>query len=149
MTKLIETDEEVEKADKGMIPRGGTSKLQLKLRSAGKGSPRTRRYLLNRTKGGPIHGEAAGRRRGVYKANEPTALEALDSAIEKARGKGLLPKGGMMAAAQRMSIDMYKRVKLNPKIKSASKRKENMARAKREFSAVGRLRQRALSRAGR
>lgn len=69
---------------------------------------------------------------------------------EKAgRGRGLLPRGGMMAGASRMERDMNKRVKRNPKMQSARKRKVNMAFAKREFSAIGRLRRRALSRVGR
>lgn len=93
--KLVETDEEVEKArgvprlgGKGLIPKGTGAKRRL-LRGVDD--------RLHRQYGGSI--STLSRIRGrlasskdIKKSNEPTALEALDSAIEKARGLGLVEK---------------------------------------------------------
>lgn len=110
MTKLIETDEKVEKA--GMIPRGGSMKLRRRLwdkreklesgRRAGGGAEgkrigRATAYLSQRFRGGGFidRGHRPVGRRGVYKS-----LTALDTAISKARG--LIPKGGSSKLSRRM-----------------------------------------------
>lgn len=98
MTKLIETDEVVEKAGKGMI-RGGSSKSHLRfddamMRAIGRRKynradrlERASNYLFDRKKGEQL---TRGRTRtGVYKS-----LAALDGAIAKA--KGMIPRGGSL-----------------------------------------------------
>lgn len=103
MTKLIETDEEVEKA--GLRPPGGSKgasrRAFIAARLGGAASSLTRRgvgtkaleasgKLSRRVK---VAAYLESRAKRVRKStNAPTALEALDEAIEKARG--LLPKGG-------------------------------------------------------
>lgn len=120
MSALDELDEVIEKA-RGLIPRGGSSKLArriarqgAKLQSKGGEPKEGKRFsalgtLANRRKGNAFgvkggRGYVSVQRRGVYKSNDtPTALDQLDEAIEKARGRGLMPKGGSLKLYPRIS----------------------------------------------
>jgi hypothetical protein len=128
MDAIEALDEAIEKA-RGMIPRGGSSKLArriarqgAKLRDSGGDPKAAKRFsalgtLANRRKGNSIglgyepgKGYKSLRRTGVYKSNEPTALDQLDEAIEKARG---LIVGGSRANYKRAvdATDSARRVR--------------------------------------
>lgn len=136
MTKLIETDEEVEKAGKVTWRGARVSRAFRRKEAVGRGADGARdgkRYAGGI--GGQLavrdslrsKGSFAGMKNGSYsrarqlvnsrrgklrngvvrKSGEP--LEALDSAIEKARG--LLPKGGSRAMWNRMNPLLGEKVK--------------------------------------
>jgi hypothetical protein len=117
MDAIEALDEAIEKA-RGMIPRGGSSKLARRLaqqgakaRAKGGDAKEVKRFsalgtLDNRRRGKafgvggyqPGKGYGSVTRRGVYKSTDaPTALDVLDEAIEKARG---LIRGGSKRMAR-------------------------------------------------
>ncbi len=126
---LVELDEVIEKA-KGLI-RGGSKRTFRAVARRGKNaegptgsewgkrgrelSPKSRvrdaaNYLAGRFKGGYRPGSSrkfSDIRSGVYKSTAP--LEALDSAIEKARG--LIPKGG----SSKLRNALWRRAERNQK----------------------------------
>ncbi len=111
MDAIEALDEVIEKAKgKGLI-RGGSSAAAKRIRIVGDGrNGRVKQYLGTRKKFGPVAAGSKGKRfegyyearRGVYKsADEPSALDLLDEAIEKA----LRINGGVkVSPAQRRRI---------------------------------------------
>lgn len=123
MDAIEALDEAIEKA-RGMIPRGGSSKLArriarqgAKAQSKGGDSKEVKRFsalgtLANRRKGNAFgvkggRGYVSVQRRGVYKSND--AIDQLDEAIEKAKTRGMLPKGGALKLYGRAALTGRKR----------------------------------------
>lgn len=92
MADLIETDEEVEKAGKGLIPRGGSKRMLRNVAATGRGGRKTpqytmARYLASRTgQRSKLRADRDGYQR-LKKSTDP--LSTLYAEIEKARGKVL------------------------------------------------------------
>lgn len=102
MADLKETDEEVEKAGKGMLPRGGSKRMLGSISARYRGGGMTAANVSRKDRLRRLH--AGLRARTVRKSSDP--LTTLYAEIEKARGKGLI-RGGSKRLQRKMQGRAY------------------------------------------